>query len=135
MVALNPNHFSFIHHFVLRGLVLKWGKHPEQKDDEYYQKLLVSSMDSLTLPVACYCLIAMSVKRKGHHDSRLFSSLLQLLCLGFGFFFHCFLCPGSVQLFTRPKAGQEPNLPVSLPFLPLLFPSASCLGAPVFVWA
>lgn len=68
--------------------MLKWGKYPEQKDDEYYQKLLFSSMDSLTLSIASCCLIAMSVKGKGHHDFLLLSSLLQLLCLGFfGFFF------------------------------------------------
>lgn len=86
--------------------MLKWGKHPEQKDDEYYQKLLVSSMDSWTLPVASYCLIAMSVKRKGHHDSQLFSSLLQLLCLGFGFFF---------SLFPMPRISSVIYTPQSLP--------------------
>lgn len=117
--------------------MLKWGKHPEQKDDEYYQKLLVSSMDSWTLPVASYCLIAMSVKRKGHHDSQLFSSLLQLLCLGFGFFFfivsyaqdqfsylhapklaksqtylflrHSYLCHSLVPLVLEPQFLSGPN--------------------------
>lgn len=89
--------------------MLKRGKHPEQKDDEYYQKLLFSSLDSLALSAASYCLIAMCVKGKRHHGSLLVSSPLQLLSLRF--FFIVSYAQDKFSYLRAPKPAKRQTYP------------------------
>lgn len=87
------------------------------------RKISFISMDSMTPSVASCCLMA------GKRTPQLLLFLPAPLSVFWGHFLN-FLCP--VQLITSPP--NCPNIPIFLPFPLLLFPSASCLGAPGFFW-